>query len=347
MGGDLERATGGGERAGVPLGKAGDLVATVIAIVAALGAAICFAIGSFIQQSVARESGDDVLRVRLLLDLARQPRWVAGVGLNVFSFAILAIALAFGPLTLVLPLAATDVLFALPLIARKHRRRLTRRDLLGAGTVTVGIATFLAVSPPAGGVSVPGATEWALVFLAVGALAALSAMIAVRVSGPVRVVWLAAAAGGLYGLLDALTKASVSLLAAHGAGVLVRWEPYAMLGAAGLGALFGQSAFGAGALSLSLPVIDTLEPVSAVVIGATVFGEQLASSPVEFGFQVAGGAAAAAGIALLSRSAIVAAESSESPGPPERPAGGPGGVPGELRERPGELRERPAGGRPV
>jgi uncharacterized membrane protein YedE/YeeE len=114
----------------------------------------------------------------------------------------------------------------------------------------------------------------------------------------------------MYGLLDALTKSSVDILAVRGAGVLLAWEPCALLAAAVLGALFGQSAFAAGALSLSLPVIDTVEPVAAVVIGATVFGERLASSPVLLAIQLAGGAIAVAGIAVLSRSSVVETETS-------------------------------------
>src|SRR5215470_1584572 len=82
-----------------------------------------------------------------------------------------------------------------------------------------------------------------------------------------------------------------------------------------LGTLLSQSAFRAGALSVSLPVIDTLEPVSAVVIGAFVFGERLAASPGQLAAQLAGGAVAVAGIAALSRSSVAAMEAG-----PEDPA---------------------------
>lgn len=296
-------------------------MATTIAVAGALSAAFCFAVGSLVQQGVARESGADVLRFRLLLRLVRQPRWLGGVALSVFSFAIQGVALAFGPLTLVQPLAATDVLFALPLIARRHRRRITRPEAAGALTVTAGIVVFLAVSPPAGGVGAPPVRAWVPVFLVLGVLLVVAGSVALRVRGRMRVVWLAAAAGALYGLLDALTKSTVDLMAARGTAVFWHWEPYALLVTSVLGALFGQSAFGAGALSLSLPVIDTVEPIGAVVIGVTVFGEKLASSPLNFAFQVAGGAAAVAGIALLSRSKIVEAESSSLPPPAGRAAG--------------------------
>ena len=300
------------------------MVATALAVIFALAAAICFALGSLAQQDVARASGEHILRFQLLLSLLRQPRWLLGVALSGSSFVIQGVALAFGPLTLVQPLAATDVLFALPFIARRNRRGLTRRDAAGALTVTAGIAVFLAVSPPSGGTSQPGLAAWAPVFLAVGALAAVSAVMALRAGGMPRVVWLATAAGCGYGLLDALTKSTVDIISAHGAAVLVHWEPYTLAGAGLLGALFGQSAFEAGALSLSLPVIDTMEPVSAVVIGATVFGERLASSPGQLAVQLIGGVVAVAGIALLSHSSIVATETRLTPGAaePSRTGGG-------------------------
>jgi hypothetical protein len=132
------------------------------------------------------------------------------------------------------------------------------------------------------------------------------------------VVWLAAAAGALYGLSDAIIKSTVDMISADGAGVLLHWEPYTLIVTGILGALYGQSAFSAGALSLSLPVIDTVEPVCAVVIGATVFGEALASSPLNLAFQMAGAAAAVIGIAVLSSSTIVEAETQAAPEPARR-----------------------------
>jgi hypothetical protein len=279
-------------------------VTTVIAVVAALLAAFCFAVAALVQQTVARATGAD----EAMLDLARRPRWLAGIGLDALSFLILALALAFGPLALVQPLASLDVLFALPLIARRQGRRLTLGDGIGAVTVAGGIVIFLAVAPPTGGIKAPGLTAWAPVFVAAGALSAVTALAGLRVTGKARVIWLALAAGSVYGVLAALTKATVDVVAVRGAGVLLTWEPWALLLCGIIGALLGQSAYSSGALSLSLPVLDTLAPIVAVVIAATVFDEKLASSAWQLGVQLAGGALAVAGIAMLSRSSIVAAE---------------------------------------
>ena len=281
----------------------------MIAVVAALLAAFCFAVAALVQQTVARATGaDEALRPRLLLDLARRPRWLAGIGLDALAFFILALALAFGPLALVQPLASLDVLFALPLIARRQGRRLTLQDKAGAVTVAGGIVIFLIVAPPGGGVKAPGLASWGPVFLAAGALSAVTALAGLRVTGKARVIWLAVAAGSVFGVLSALTKATVDVVAMRGVGALATWEPWALLLCGIAGALLGQSAYSSGALSLSLPVLDTLSPIVAVVIAATVFDEKLASSAWQLGVQLAGGALAVTGIAVLSRSSIVAAE---------------------------------------
>jgi drug/metabolite transporter (DMT)-like permease len=284
-------------------------VKTAVAVACALLAAFCFALGSLFQQDAARESTAGTLRFRLLAGLLRRPRWLAGTGLSIASFLILATALAFGPLSLVQPLVATEVIIALPLIARRSKRGLTRRDALGALTVTAGMAVFIMVSPPLSGLAEPGAGAWFPAFAGIGVLTAVAGTASLRTGGTARVIWLAAAAGAVYGLLDALAKSSVGVLQLRGVtGVVTTWEPYALAAAGVLGGLFGQSAFHAGPLSLSLPVIDTLEPIAAVVLATTVFRERLASSPWQLALQLAGGALAVAGIAVLSHSSIVSAE---------------------------------------
>ena len=156
--------------------------------------------------------------------------------------------------------------------------------------MSAGIVIFLATATPTGGGYVPGLAPWVPVFAAASLLAAVSALAGLRVTGKARVVWLAVAAGCVLGVLDGLTKATVDVLSARGVGVLASWEPWALLLAGLTGALLGQSAYSSGALSLSLPVIGTLTPIIAVVIGATVFGEELASAAWQLGLQLAGGA---------------------------------------------------------
>jgi hypothetical protein len=292
----------------VRLGRKGAIVKITIAVMAAVCAAFCFALGSLIQQGAARQTQARALRFGLLVALVRQRRWLGGIAVTVLAFGIQATALAFGPLALVQPLVATEVLFALPMIARKNRLPLTRKGITGGLGVASGMATFVAVSPPAGGVSVPGLAAWAPALAALTALTVLSASAGLRSGGTARVIWLAAATAVIYALVNAVTKSSVDLLMHRGAGVLAAWEPYTLIAAGILSGLFGQSAFHAGPLSVSLPVIDTVEPVSSVILGAAVFGEHLARSPGLLTFQLTGAGIAAAGIVVLSRSPVTLAE---------------------------------------
>src|ERR1700678_2482637 len=84
---------------------------TAIAVVLALLASFCFALGSLLQQGAARQTHGRALRLGLLVALVRERRWLGGMARTVFSFGIQATALAFGPLALVQPLATIDVLF--------------------------------------------------------------------------------------------------------------------------------------------------------------------------------------------------------------------------------------------
>ena len=291
-----------------------------IAVVAALCAAFCFAFGSLVQQGAARQSHARTLRFGLLVGLAHERRWLGGIAVTVFAFGIQAVALAFGPLALVQPLVATEVLFALPMIAHRNRRPLRRKGIIGGLAVVAGMAIFVATSPPTGGVSVPSLSAWIPALAGITGLIALSAFAALRSRGKARVIWLAVATAVMYALVNAVTKGSIGILMTRGAGVLATWEPYTLMVVGILSGLFGQSAFNAGPLSLSLPVIDTVEPVSSVILGAVVFGELLARSPGLLTLQLVGGAVAVAGIALLSHAPVVMAEESRESQPQDPPA---------------------------
>jgi hypothetical protein len=54
-------------------------VRIAIAVVAALCAAFCFALGSLNQQGAARQTHARALRFGLLVALARQRRWLGGM----------------------------------------------------------------------------------------------------------------------------------------------------------------------------------------------------------------------------------------------------------------------------
>ena len=195
-----------------------------IAVVAAVCAAVCFALGPLVQHGAARQTHARALRFGLLVALAYQRRWLGGIAVTVLAFGIqAAAALAFGPLALVQPLVATEVLFARPMIAHRNRLPLQWKGITGGLSAVSGLAVFVAVSPPTGGVNVPGLTAWAPALVGITALKVLSASVGLRSGGTARVIWLAAATAVICALVSAVTKSSVGLLMHRGAGVLVTW----------------------------------------------------------------------------------------------------------------------------
>ena len=279
-----------------------DPASTAIAVLAALGAAGSFGVAAALQHrqaQLAPKSAD--LSFRLLARLAGRPLWLAGIVLAALAYGLQALALAFGPLSLVAPIVATDLLFALPVAAR-YSRPLRAWDWLGCVLAAGGVAAFLAAAPPSSGRSDAPPRHWLLVFACV-ALACVLALSASRLAGgSARAALTATAAGAVFGLTAAVTLSLSRLVRAVGPGsTLAHWQPWALLVLGLAGLLLSASAFQAGALAASLPVMDTVEPVCGVLLGTLLFGERLAASPAGVGVQLAGTAAATAGITFLGR----------------------------------------------
>lgn len=274
----------------------------VIAVLAALAAACSFGAAAAVQHQQAHHAATPRLPpFRLLPHLVRRPRWLAGVALAAAAYALQAMALAFGPLALVAPIVATDLVFALMLAAWWSRRPLRGRDWMGCGLVAGGVASFLATSPPSAGRSDAPAGHWLLAFGVVMLLAAAAAGAGMISGGTLRAGLLSCAAGVIFGLTAAVTLSFTRLLRDAGIGpALGSWQPWALVSLGTAGLALSLSAYQAGALSASLPVMDTVEPIAGVLIGIAVFGEQLAASPGGLVMQVLAAAIAVAGIGMLS-----------------------------------------------
>jgi drug/metabolite transporter (DMT)-like permease len=278
----------------------------LVALFAALAAGCTFAVGSVLQQMAAREAPPDVaLSWRLLAYLVRRPRWLAGIGCDVGSFGLQALALGFGPISLVQPLLVTGVLFAVPLAVWWRGMRLGATDWMGTAAVAGGLAFFLVSASPGEGESSTSFAKWVLILIAVGGLMLLAVAAGKAARGAARASLFALAAGVAFGLLAALTKESVWLLGQGAGTFFTAWQPYGMLGVAIAGAIVQQSAFQAGPLQASVPVMDAVEPTVAVLIGVFAFGEQLATSSGALAGQAVGVVAVLTGIVLLDRSPVV------------------------------------------
>jgi drug/metabolite transporter (DMT)-like permease len=257
------------------------------------------------------------LRLSLLIELLRRPRWLAGVSLLVAGYGLQVVALAYGPVALVQPVVITELAFAVPLAIWRRDRSAGSREWAGIACVLVGNSVFLLLASPESGNPNPGGGAWFLVLLTITAAIASLIHLGSRVAGPVRVMLLAAAAGIGFGVLAVLTK-SMTHIVHEGVGqILTSWQLYAVIAVGVASLVLSQSAYQAGPLACSMPVIAVLEPLVAVMLGVVLLDEHiLLQGPALFvGFLAV--VVAAAGIGLLTTSPTALSIYEEGGGAPD------------------------------
>ncbi|MEU5144187.1 DMT family transporter [Streptomyces sp. NPDC021139] len=274
---------------------------SVLVLVLAVCAACCLGFGFVLQQNAAQRAPlGDFLSPRLLLDLVRVPRWLAGMGLMVAGLVLGALALGGGELTLVEPLLATNLLFALALSRVQTRQPLGRQGWAGLALLAGGVSAFILAGEPRGGSAVTDPLRhWLIVGVMLG-LALLLTLCAARV----RLTWgptlLALAAGLLYGVQDALTRVSGRRFSAGGlAELLTGWQPYVVVVLGVTGLVLVQSAFETAPLRRSLPALTAAQPLAGIVCGVGFLGDRLHTDAAALAWQAGGLTAVVAGIVLL------------------------------------------------
>lgn len=286
----------------------------MLVFVLSVSAACCLGFGFVLQQAAARHAPrSDYLSPRLLLDLMRVRSWLAGIGLMVCGMVLGALALGKGEVSVVEPLLATNLLFAMALSRHRTGQRLGRQGWAGLWLLAGGVAAFLVAGEPKGGRAVSSPLRHWLVIGVVAGLALLLTAFAKRSRSRVSPALLAVAAGLLYGLQDALTRVSGQRLSDGGWTALVTgWQPYAVLVLGVAGLILVQSAFETGPLRMSLPALTAAQPLAGIACGIGFLGDQVRTDTGALAWQAAGLAAIVAGIVLLGL----------HPAMPEGPVGG-------------------------
>ena len=183
------------------------------------------------QEAAARAPIADILTFRLLLDLMRVPRWLCGIGFMVIGQLLSALALSQGDVSRVAPLLATNLLFAMALARRISGQRLGRSGWAGVLLLSGGVAAFVAAGSPQGSEDAQiGVLRRWLVLGSVVAVALVMVVIARHLRLAEEPPLLAGAAGVLYGLQDALTRESSTVLDKSGiTGLVTTWQPYVVV----------------------------------------------------------------------------------------------------------------------
>lgn len=272
-----------------------------IAIVAATAAALVFGISSVAEQrSTKRVRRQRALSPKILLDLVRQPLWVAAISATVAGFALQVVALRFGRLALVEPLLVCALIFAV-LISAYLRRRRDPVEFAGIAACAAGIVGFMVVARPSGGQST--VSFHVLLPLAAGLAAVVAGCLAVarrnRNLGPLA---LALACGVSYGAAAFLVKLVTSEFSGGILHLLSNWPVYALAVIGPVGFLLNQNAYQREILIAPvLAIITAADPLISIGLAYLWLNEHFNASPAGIAGEVASLALMTAGIVIIAR----------------------------------------------
>jgi hypothetical protein len=256
-------------------------VSAAVAITFGVASAMVYGTSSVFQHdAVHREQLEGDVDPQGLLNSLRSPKWLIAAGGDLVGFALQVAALAAGSVVLVQPLVVLMLPVALWVgyLAGGPRPRLA--DYGACATVGGGLAGFLVLigNPPLA--HVPDAKRVAtfvVLLLIAGLLGALA------VTGHPKVVrgaMYGAVGGAYFGTLGVMVDATSRQWDHHGArGVftthrgLVPLIAIALLGLGGV--VLTQLAFQVGALAATLPANLSADPLTAVLLGAVLLGENV------------------------------------------------------------------------
>ncbi|MDQ0936592.1 drug/metabolite transporter (DMT)-like permease [Streptomyces turgidiscabies] len=217
--------------------------ALALSILLSLVSAVAYAGGAIVQERVAdSEHGKSYAAMR-------RPVWWAAVALNGFGGVLHVVALAYGPLSVVQPMGALTIVFALPMAALFVRRKAGATAWRGAIMATLGLAGLLSLVGNSQAHSL-GTTQRVLLAVVTG-FAVVSLMVAGRAAHrhpAVRSTLLAVASGIAFGMSSVFTKVvAVDWSGGLTAPDLPTLALIAVLGASGL--LLSQAAYRGGGLA--------------------------------------------------------------------------------------------------
>lgn len=274
-------------------------------VVLAFFAAASNAVSSVLQRASARTMPEsDAFRLKLFVDLLHRPLWLVGISALAVGAALQAVALYFGALVLVEPLLLMELPLTLLIAAYVFDTELPRRLWYAVGAMVVGLAAVMVALDPSGGSAFPSPARWFMAGIAGLALVFVLVLGALRATGEVRAFLLATSSAVCFGFTAALMKDAVDHLSLGASHFFESWQLYAtaIVGTSSLFLL--QNAFQSGSLVAAQPPLTLGDATVSVLLGITVFDEQVRTGPWLV-VEILGGLCIVAGVVELARSPLL------------------------------------------
>ncbi len=236
--------------------------------------------------------------------LLRHPLWLLGWVALCGSLIFQALALHFGPLSLVQPILVTELILAL-VLRQLWLGQSIRGVTWSAAVVTgAGLVIFLVTTSPHGGSFLPKSSAWTVPSVVCVAVVALLVALAQRGSPARRAALFASATAVMWALEATFIKATTDTISALGyGGMFTRWPVYALIVGGVVGLLCEQAALHVGPLSVSQTFIVIVDPLVSVALGIWLYRDRLHHDALHLSVGVVAFAVMCAGIVALTRTA--------------------------------------------
>ncbi|MFH8618892.1 DMT family transporter [Streptomyces sp. NPDC017979] len=285
-----------------------------LAVLLSLVSAVAYAAGAIVQEQVAASTA-----ARPYAPL-HHAGWWGAVALNGTGALLHVVALAYGPLSVVQPLGALTIVFALPMAAMLVGRRAGATAWRGALLATIGLAGLMSLSGNAASGSLGSGERGVLAAVTFGVVA-LVFLVAQTIHRPVlRSVLLATCAGVAFGIASVFTKTVA--VDWEWSAPLAQWASLLVVAVLAIGGLLlSQASYRGAGLAAPLATVTVVNPVVAAAVGVTMFGETFRYGYAGTLLALVFGAMAAGGLVLLTVERMSAAGKDVEAVRPEAEAG--------------------------
>jgi drug/metabolite transporter (DMT)-like permease len=296
-----------------------------VSIAIALVAAMLVGIGLVLQQHAAERAPQaHFLHLRLIVELLRERRWLAGIAIMAAGEILSAWTIGNLDLSVAEPLLATALIFALLLAVPLSGQWLRKSEIIGAVLLSAGVAALsVSRSVNAEGTRFGSTAYWPAA-AGIGFVALCLVRAAWRRTGQQRATLTGTASGLVFGIADALTRSTLQIVSNRGIlAAATTWPAYCLAAASLVALWLMESSFNAAPLHASLPAITAAEPVVGILLGVVVFGDVIRISPGLIALQAAGILALVAGVILVARAPVLSSLRPGRSSPGKRPDDGP------------------------